>query len=897
MFTFTTLGNSGSYGPKTSQTYANMSNVSVTNGIQNWNVPTTGTYMITAAGATSSNAGRAVTGNVFLKQGDILSIIVGQIPTPLVANTPDNITLGGGGGTFIALNGNILIVASGGDGGGSTTGNFSPYGNGLGSSGAGYFTNGAVSNPIFPYVYPRSYLNGGNGGIYQYGQITETGGFGGGQTPIGLVTPIQSIIGNGTLVKVITNGVHGYPNNYQVVISGTINFNGTFIIQVSNTTAFTFSSSINNSESTGFVNGQVSGAAGGGGYSGSNGTGSGATCFANSNVINFTDLGAQSNTSGYVTCSLNGQASRVYNLNITSIWTLVANYTPSCYAVTWSQKLQKFITISNSNKPIIGLTSDGINWEYPIVNLPPDIYVSIECSPSGNIVTSNGYTSTDGIIWSQSSSHTQYINYMNNQFISTTSSTTLYTSIDGFNWNTITTTGVVVLFVQAYDGSSTYVGIDDSLRLIYSTNLINWTVSDSSAQWNSVTFGNGIFVACSYAHIATSTNGQTWTYRSFQTGYPWSAVKYVNGKFLIVSAPDSVNSTNFGSLLTSTDGIKWEFSFNNLTTVTSSSEGYYSSYFIGSSQSNSIFQLGGPAYITDSAFVVTSSKVLRTLPQQLVYSYELGAFVGVSQTSVFTSFDKGYTWIENNLTNSISYSTYISWSRELGIFIIYKSGIMLFTSNDGITWTGVQTIPSFSINCNPVWSKELGIFSCGTATSKDGIHWVTGGNAALTSIAWCSQLRMFVGGGKSPVNNYYSFNGLNWFVSPTSISYFTSVCSNGTFFVGITQTSFPSMTYFYKSTDGKNWTQTYSIQLGIAPQNTQVMWVQELALFVAISAYTQTVNFGNTLFTSPDGSTWTNASSSNFNTNQPISTLAWSGTNFVAASYASTGVYVSPFTS
>jgi len=125
-FTFTTLGTSGHRGPDSTKTYANApwreGDFSIVDGQQQWTVPATGTYRIEAAGAYGATPGRVVSGEVDLNEGQVVSLLVGQQPTPLTANVVDNVTVGGGGGTFVTVDGKPLIVASGGDGGAYSTG-------------------------------------------------------------------------------------------------------------------------------------------------------------------------------------------------------------------------------------------------------------------------------------------------------------------------------------------------------------------------------------------------------------------------------------------------------------------------------------------------------------------------------------------------------------------------------------------------------------------------------------------------------------------------------------------------------------------------------------------------------------------------------------------------------
>ena len=301
-FTFTTLGSTGAFGPS-SNTYTQSppGSWSVTNGIQNWTVPVSGTYQITAAGATSTNNGRVVMGSVNLAQGQVIQMIIGQLPEPYPNAIPDdNITVGGGGGTFIVSNGVPLIVASGGDGDGGNPGQFKPFGNGNGVNGAGYLTNGASTDPFFPIVQPIAYVHGGYGSVYQYGQnnIREEGGFGGAAGPVGRVTTVINITADGQIATCTTDVPHGYPAQYIVQISGSNFFDGQQQIQVTGLTTFVFATTIISIIDSGKVQPALTFAySGGGGYSG-------ATCYADSSVAKFTDLGATSISSGYANFQL-----------------------------------------------------------------------------------------------------------------------------------------------------------------------------------------------------------------------------------------------------------------------------------------------------------------------------------------------------------------------------------------------------------------------------------------------------------------------------------------------------------------------------------------------------------------------------------------------------------------
>jgi len=82
-----------------------------------------------------------------------------------------------------------------------------------------------------------------------------------------------------------------------------------------------------------------------------------------------------------------------------------------------------------------------------------------------------------------------------------------------------------------------------------------WTPhTAASSQWESVTYGNGLFVAVAQSgtnRVMTSTDGETWTPRTAAEENQWQSVTYGNGLFVAV-ASDGTNR-----VMTSTDGETW----------------------------------------------------------------------------------------------------------------------------------------------------------------------------------------------------------------------------------------------------------------------------------------------------------------------------------------------------
>ena len=216
--TFTNCGKTGHIGPSLqnclnaygqSPLTFDSNNYSVSNGIQSWKVPYTGTYKITAVGARGGKPlgvsdsyrgkGAKIQGEFNLTKGQWLKIVVGQEGLENTAGNTANGGGNGGGGSFVWVSGesNPLIVAGG--GGGSSIINVSSGGNVEKAKGKGGVTtnNGGTTAAV------NLVNNGTNGSDAKYsrgakgwnsmssslnfsgiitsvGNYNNTGGFGGG---------------------------------------------------------------------------------------------------------------------------------------------------------------------------------------------------------------------------------------------------------------------------------------------------------------------------------------------------------------------------------------------------------------------------------------------------------------------------------------------------------------------------------------------------------------------------------------------------------------------------------------------------------------------------------------------------------------------------------------------
>lgn len=169
-YEFNNAGASGRFGPTQAQVNAAYSSTNLANsvtintqGIQEWTVPASLTYRISAIGACGGEGqgvyypgkpgtGATITGDFFLTQGTVVKIVVGQ------KGTYANNGSGGGGGSFVftgTSGGNGLLLAAGGGGGHGHGTSAIPTGAHGGGGGAAQFqVNGAFGTG-----------NGGSNGV------------------------------------------------------------------------------------------------------------------------------------------------------------------------------------------------------------------------------------------------------------------------------------------------------------------------------------------------------------------------------------------------------------------------------------------------------------------------------------------------------------------------------------------------------------------------------------------------------------------------------------------------------------------------------------------------------------------------------------------------------------
>jgi predicted RecA/RadA family phage recombinase len=149
-----------------------------------------------------------------------------------------------------------------------------------------------------------------------------------------------------------------------------------------------------------------------------------------------------------------------------------------------------------------------------------------------------------------------------------------------------------------------------------------WTSRTSAVDnsWQSVTYGNGLFVAVSNSgtnnHVMTSPDGITWTSRNASADNAWESVTYGNGLFVAVSMAAGV--------MTSPDGITW-------TSRTPAAVNFWNSVTYGNSLFVAVSYTGtGNRVMTSPDGITWTSRTSAADNSWFSITYGNGLFVAVS---------------------------------------------------------------------------------------------------------------------------------------------------------------------------------------------------------------------------------------------------------------------------
>ena len=248
----------------------------------------------------------------------------------------------------------------------------------------------------------------------------------------------------------------------------------------------------------------------------------------------------------------------------------------------------------------------------------------------------------------------------------------------------------------------------------------------SLANWQSVCYGNGKYVAVAYESnkAAYSTDGITWTETTLPSSAKWCSVCYGNGKFVAVAG-------NSDTAAYSTDGITW-------TAATMPSLLFWYSVAYGNGKFVAVTIEGGTAAYSTDGVTWTATRSIPDASWLSVASGD-GKFVAVASNGATYSTD-GINWTWVTLPLSASWCSVTSGN---GKFVMVAEGSDAAAySTDGINWTRV-TLP-LSASWGSVTSgngKFVAVArnSATAAYSTDGITWTAAtmpSSASWRSVAY-----------------------------------------------------------------------------------------------------------------------------------------------------------------
>ena len=363
------------------------------------------------------------------------------------------------------------------------------------------------------------------------------------------------------------------------------------------------------------------------------------------------------------------------------------------------------------------------------------------------------------------------------------------------------------------------IGIASSaVQLIPTTSVdsvgVNWTqrTSASNNDWNSVTYGNGLFVAVASIgtsnRVMTSPDGVTWTARTSAADNQWNSVTYGNGLFVAVAQSGSGNR-----VMTSPDGITW-------TARTSAADNAWTGVAYGNGRFVAVATTGtGNRVMTSPDGITWTSRSSAADNNWFGVTYGNGLFVAVAQTGpgtgnrVMTSPD-GITWTIRTSAADLFWSS-VTYGNGLFVAVaVSGTGKRVMTSPDGTTWTS-QSSAADNDWRGVTYGNGLfvAVATTGTGnrvmTSPNGINWASRLSAAdnqWRGVTYGNGL--FVAVSPSGTDNRVMTSSHNVVANPPVISSVDS--RNGgakVFFTATSSVYAPSISnYEYSTDDGVTFT-------------------------------------------------------------------------------------------
>ncbi|TAK96716.1 hypothetical protein EPO05_01105, partial [Patescibacteria group bacterium] len=217
-------------------------------------------------------------------------------------------------------------------------------------------------------------------------------------------------------------------------------------------------------------------------------------------------------------------------------------------------------------------------------------------------------------------------------------------------------------------------------RVMTSTDGVNWTAQSvtEDSYWTSVTYGNGLFVAVAAIgsnRVMTSPDGINWTMRNASDASAWLSVTYGNGLFVAVANA----GTNL--VMTSPDGINW-------TSQNAAEANAWISVVYGDGLFVAVATVGTDQVMTSPDGINWTPQSEAEANQWISVTYGNGLFVAVANTGtnrVMTS-PNGTLWTSRSAAENNGWVS-VTYGNGIFVAISFDGTNQIMTSPDGINWT------------------------------------------------------------------------------------------------------------------------------------------------------------------------------------------------------------------
>jgi hypothetical protein len=418
----------------------------------------------------------------------------------------------------------------------------------------------------------------------------------------------------------------------------------------------------------------------------------------------------------------------------------------------------------------------------------------------------------------------------------------------------------------------------------------NWIQQNSgtTANFTSLHYGNGLFVAYAASNIFTSTDAVTWTARKTPTGQSLQAGAYGNGVHFV--------GGNGATMLTSTDAISWYTMLPGLSgdivynatpsqkyvwlgganNATSTDGNRWTAPIIAwpSGVSANAIAYGGGLYVMggSNGNIATSTDGVTWTPRpsattSTIYTLAYGAskFVAAGQLGVMETSTNGIAWTTQN-SGTVTQINKVAYLNS-ALFLAGGQGF-LATSTDAVTWTSrTLTTPATTTINTITFGASVYLYagsSGNVATSTDAITWTArtfGTVSTINAVTFGNSIFVAVGVAGALKT---STDGITWTVrTSNTTSALNSVVWDGALFHAVGTNT------HLTSTDGITWIKNFpglndtdSVQAAIYTDKFVIGY------------------FNGGIQTSTDGITWTTRTSNSPNN---IYDFAYSGSLYVYA--------------